>query len=235
MRRLLHRAAVRVADYAWVVRAQHHAAGLDEPAWREGHGVPVLLLPGVYEPWGVMVGLGRALHRAGHPVHVVPALGSNTGDLAAAAAAVARRLIELGLDDVVLVAHSKGGLIGALVMADPVVGGRVRRLVTINTPFAGSSLAWLFPTRAVWGLRPSAPQVAAAARSLDPARVAALAAPFDPHVPGTHLLAGAINVVLPLDGHFRVLGGPEGPRPGPGAGAGGAVGAGRGGLTRIFR
>ncbi len=167
----------------------------------------MLLLPGVYETWAVMEPLARALYEAGHPVHTVPALGFNSRDLPGSARLVVQRLDRLELDRVILVAHSKGGLIGKLVLGDPSLSGRVVGLVTVNTPFAGSVLAPWFPTRAVRALRPSDPTIRTLVGMVDQhARIVSLPAPFDPHVPGGPALPGATNVPLPLDGHFRPLG-----------------------------
>jgi pimeloyl-ACP methyl ester carboxylesterase len=210
-REAARRVAVRAVDYAWILRAQVRGVRLGTPsAWDDGQRAPVLLIPGVYETWAVMEPLARALHEAGHPVHTVPALGFNSRDLAGSARLVAQRIHRLDLDRVILVAHSKGGLIGKLVLGDPWLGGRVAGLVAVNTPFAGSGLASWFPTRAVRALRPADPVVQALSRTVDRnARIVSLSAPFDPHVPGRAALRGATEVALPLDGHFRPLGDPR--------------------------
>ena len=204
----LRRVGVRIKDYRWIVRTQARATRLDDAsAWGHGPDVPVLLLPGVYETWAVMESLARALHEAGHPVHTVPALGFNAGPLAGSAHLVVKRILELGLDRVVLVAHSKGGLVGKGVLGDSSVAHRVAGLVTVNTPFGGSALAYVFPTRAVLALRPSAEMVRALSTRVDVhGKIASLSAPFDPHVPGGGELPGAVNIHLPVDGHFRPLG-----------------------------
>lgn len=209
-----HRARQGVAwaqDYAWIVGAQLRALRpVRADAWAAGERAPVLLLPGIYERWPVMVDLARALHAAGHPVHVVPGLGLNGRPLAASARVVAARVEELGLHGVVLVAHSKGGLIGKLVTGDPDAGRRVAGLVAVNTPFAGSVYARWFPVRSVRALSPRDPHVRAIAREVAThARTWSLHARFDPHVPAGGELPGAVNVRLPLDGHFRPLGDPR--------------------------
>lgn len=199
-------------DYAWIVRAQL-AATVRPPrpdALAHGDRAPVLLLPGIYETWPVLGGLARALHAAGHPVHVVPGLGLNHRSLEVSARVAVERLTALDLTGVVLVAHSKGGLIGKLLLADPVVGPRLVGLVAVNTPFAGSVYARWFPARAVRALSPRDPHVVALARQVAThARTWSVFARFDPHVPAGSELPGAVNVRLPLDGHFRPLGDPR--------------------------
>lgn len=41
-------------------------------SWAGGTRHPVVLVPGVWEPWQFLRGIGERLHEAGHPVHVVP-------------------------------------------------------------------------------------------------------------------------------------------------------------------
>lgn len=208
LRRRAQQAGAWGRDYAWIVRAQLRAT-LRPPApdaLATGDRTPVVLLPGVYETWPVMVGLARALHAAGHPVHTVPALGLNRRGLAESARLVGERLADLHLGRVVLVAHSKGGLIGKIVLGDPEVGPQVAGLVAVNTPFAGSVYATWFPARTVRALSPRDPYLAALAREVaQHARIVSVHARFDPHVPGPSELPGAVDVLLPLDGHFRVL------------------------------
>lgn len=204
--RLARAGGAWAADYAWIVRAQAGALRRrDEHAWSDGARAPVVLLPGIWETWPVLVDLGDALHAAGHPVHVVPGLGANGAPVRPSADLVARRIGHLGLRGVVLVAHSKGGLIGKAVLTGP-VGDRVVGLVAVNTPFAGSIHATWFPSRQVRALSPRHPDIRELSGVTDRhGDVVSVSVRFDPHVPGGHHLPGATNVRLPVDGHFRAL------------------------------
>ncbi|WP_208012629.1 esterase/lipase family protein [Cellulomonas shaoxiangyii] len=211
-RRRLEQAVAWGRDYAWIAAAQAHATVRPPPPddLATGTRTPVLLLPGIYETWPVMDGLVRHLHDAGHPVHTVPALGYNGRGLEESAQRVVDRLAELDLDEVVLVAHSKGGLIGKLVLGTPGAGDRIAGMVAVNTPFSGSVYARWFPVRAVRALSPLDPQILALARQVAAnGRIRSVFARFDPHVPGGSELPGAVNVRLPVDGHFRPLADPR--------------------------
>ncbi|MFC7406968.1 esterase/lipase family protein [Georgenia alba] len=211
------RLGVRTRDYAYALRHQARAllgprtdpAGLlalpDAPA--TGHGAPVLLLPGIYETWRFLEPLARRLVAAGHPVHVVTTLGINRRPLDDAAARAADYLAEHDLTGVVLVAHSKGGLIGKALMLSP-AGWRVAGMVAVATPWEGSGYARLFPPgSAVRHLSSRARRVRALSRERAVnARIVAVAPAWDPHVPGTGELPGALRCVrLAGSGHFRVL------------------------------
>lgn len=195
-------------DYVYVTWRQ--ARGLLRPGapadLSTGSRIPVVLLPGIYETWFFLEPLARALHRAGHPVLTVPALGANTFDLEASARLVADQIAEVGADRVVLVAHSKGGLIGKYLLTHPGLTGAVVGLVAVNTPFRGSVYATHFPARPVRALSPRFPDMVALARdSTSHGRIVSIYGDFDPHIPGGSALEGAVNVHLPVMGHFRTV------------------------------
>ena len=175
------------------------------------HRVPVLLIPGVYESWRFLQPLAEHLHRRRHPVHVLDKLGWNTGTIPDMAVIVRDHLQQLDLDDVVVVAHSKGGLIAKYAAADPATLARIRRIIAINSPFSGSRYAYLFlllPTVRVFAPRGALIRQLAADRAVN-ARISSLYSVFDPHIPETSDLPGAENVVLPEIGHFRPLADPR--------------------------
>jgi triacylglycerol lipase len=178
-----------------------------DPPRARGDLAPVLLLPGVYESWHFLRAVGGRLARAGHPVHVVPHLGFNRDSVADAAAVAQRHIDEHDLTGVVIVAHSKGGLIGKHMMLVDDPHGRIDRLVAIASPFSGSSYSRYMPTRALRAFVPTEATLAMlAANAAVNARVVSVYGDFDPHIPGGSELEGATNVRLPVKGHFRMLG-----------------------------
>ena len=196
-------------DWAHVAR-RYPASLLDRRptgAWASGTRSPVVLLPGIYERTRYLRPLALHLHAAGHPVHVVPGLGFNRSDLDRSAHIVADRLRELDLRDTVLVAHSKGGLIGKTLMLDADAAARVRGMVAVCTPFSGSPLAWRVFTRTPLGLfSPTSPVlVALLAESTVNARISSIASAWDEMIPGGSHLVGARNITLDMPGHFRPI------------------------------
>ena len=199
----------RAADYAYVAARQVAGVlGARRPPSGPGGGAPVVLLPGVYETWRLLGPVATALARAGHPVHAVPGLGYNRRPVADAADRTAAFLDEADLQGVVLVAHSKGGLVGKRVMLSP-AGSRVAGMVAVATPFRGSRYAryLLGRTLRAFSPRDAALLALAAERGVD-ARITAVYPRFDPHIPETGRLEGGRNVELPLAGHFLPLGDP---------------------------
>lgn len=194
------------------------------PAWRTGDpGLPeVVLLPGVYEHWTFLRPLGNAIAAAGYRVRVIHGLGMNRRSVPDTAARLERALAKDPLPPAgrVLVAHSKGGLIGkralldadAAAAADPGAPGLgLRGLVAVATPFAGSWMARLLPLdRSIREFRPDDATILALARERAVnARIVSVFGPYDPHIPEGSRLEDATNVEVPAPGHFRVLGSPS--------------------------
>lgn len=65
------------------------------------------MIPGVHETWKFVQPLIEQLHRGGHPVRVIAALGRNRSPTALGARNAADYVREHGLVDVVLVAHGE--------------------------------------------------------------------------------------------------------------------------------
>ncbi|WP_434993472.1 esterase/lipase family protein [Arthrobacter sp. Ld5] len=201
-------------DYAYVAFWQAHGFLLRSdpeqyrtpaPGAPEGKA-PVLLLPGIYETWQFMRPIAHHLHQAGHAVHVVQRMGYNRGTIEDMAHLAAEHLKQHELTDVVIVAHSKGGLIGKFLLTMSGVAPRVDRLVAINTPFSGSIYAAFFLLPSIRAFSPfdRTLQRLRAEFSLN-ARITSIYSRFDPHIPGGSFVDGARNVQLDTMGHFRPI------------------------------
>lgn len=211
MRTALRRAAWWLLDYAYAARWQLRAFfnRTDPKSFATGDKAPVVVLPGVYETWKFLQPLLEALHRRGHPVHVIEMLRHNRRPVADAAAHVTAFLRSADLRNVVLVAHSKGGLAGKLVMVGP-EADRVAGMLAVATPFSGSRYARMMPGQTLRAFSPAHPSILAIARhQVVNARVVSVFAEFDPHIPEGSDLVGARNVRVDTGGHFRILAHPR--------------------------
>lgn len=171
-----------------------------------GDRAPVLLLPGVYETWQFLRPIADALHALGHPIHTLPDFGYNRGDIVLSAARAQRYLEVHDLRGVIIIAHSKGGIIGKRMMVVDDASHRIARLVAVCSPFGGSSLARFAPTSTLRAFHPRNELLLALAQELEVnARIVSLYSRIDPLIPGGSRLEGALNVELPVVGHFRPL------------------------------
>jgi predicted alpha/beta hydrolase family esterase len=143
----LSRSAPKMIFYRWLVRDPPPA-----PAQ-----LPVLLIHGVGCNAGVWSGMKRYLDAQGvGPVYALsygPPLASVDSFAAQVAAKIDAIRVATGAAQVVLVGHSMGGLVGIAYLRRH-GGDRVRRLITIGTPFHGSRHAYMMFGRAMQDLRP---------------------------------------------------------------------------------
>ncbi len=178
--------------------------------------IPVVLLPGILERSTYLAPLGRFLAAQGHPVHVVDTLGWN---IAGIKESVERCLELLRTEDVhgaVLVAHSKGGLIGKALLLDPRLGDGAMGLVAVATPFAGSTLAGPLQRLPFFKHSPLGLFIPSNAELEELTlgshvnnRIVSLAPEWDQMIPGGSQLDGATNVTLHGRGHFRPVDDPS--------------------------
>lgn len=209
---VMRRAVWWAVDYAfaglWQLRALRSRH--DPKQFLNGTKRPVLILPGVYEGWQFMLPLIRDLHGRGHPVHVVSALGRNRASVLEGAELVATYLEGVDLSDVVIVAHSKGGLIGKQLMSFGATAARISVMVAAATPFAGSSYARFLIGPTLRSFAPSNATLTTLSRMLEAnERIVSVFPYFDPHIPEGSTLVGAKNVRVRTAGHFRVLADPR--------------------------
>jgi hypothetical protein len=205
------------ADWVYAARWELHSLRRNvlAPEYRMGgvDAVAVVLIPGVFESWRFLQPVIDALHAGGHPVHVVTSLGLNGGEIPEAARRVRRHVDEEGLGaegGLVLVGHSKGGLIGKELLAHHNGDGRFRHLVAINSPFSGSSLARFVPLPAVRVFAPGGELLRSLTGREDLNRsITSIYSRIDPNIPGSSQLAGARNISIDTVGHFRLLADPR--------------------------
>ncbi len=201
---------IRDYGYAAVWQVRAFASRTDPHGFLSGDRSPVVVLPGVYETWRFLEPLIRRLHDDGHPVHVIDPLGRNDRSVPVAARLVADYLVATDLQDAVLLAHSKGGLVGKYVMSLGGSGDRITGMVAVAAPFAGSRYARLMLLPSLRIFVPNDPTILALAReaAVNP-RIVSVYGRFDPHIPGGSRLDGAKNVQLDTGGHFRILAHPR--------------------------
>ncbi len=196
-------------DYGYVIYWQAHGLlfPINPSKYLAGSGQPVVLLPGIHETWQFMRPVAESMHERGHPVHVVTGLGRNRGTVVDAARIAAGYLTSHDLTNVIIVAHSKGGLIGKYLMMAADVQGRIERMIAIACPFAGSSLARYTGLPSLRAFSPTDPTIQLLGEEqFVNARITSIFGVFDPHIPGGSELPGATNVRLPVAVHFRLMG-----------------------------
>jgi pimeloyl-ACP methyl ester carboxylesterase len=173
----------------------------------------VVLVPGVYETWLFMKPVADLLNERGYPVAVVRGLGYNRRPVVDTSTRLARALSRRPAPPAgrVVVAHSKGGLVGKHLMLTAGERLDIRGMVAVCTPFAGSRLArWLLDP-SLRAFLPTDSTIVSLSKHADVnSRIVSIYPPVDQHVPDGSQLAGATNVEVDVPGHFRLLSDPLG-------------------------
>lgn len=170
---------------------------------------PVIILPGVFNTWAFVSPIADQLSLLGHPIYVVPKLGNNIGDISEAAKKVREVIVENNLVDVILVAHSKGGLIGKYVLAYENGDYKVKGLIAIATPFHGTAITKLVPSGHVSELAENSQIIRdlITQRQINN-RIVSIYPSYDNHVwheQGSFLEGALENIQVKITGHHRVL------------------------------
>lgn len=200
------------SDYSYAVHRQARGlfTAVDSSTMHAGDRAPIVVIPGIYESWRFVLPLITQAHERGHPIHVVKRLQLNLRPVIESAALVSTYLEENDLTNVIILAHSKGGLIGKHVMVQPEVSRRIRGMVAVATPFGGSVYARFMVSQRLRIFSPADSTIRALAAEAEVnSRIVSIFGAFDPHIPAGSELAGAKNVRLDTGGHFRILAHPR--------------------------
>lgn len=162
------------------------------------------VIPGIYERWQFMMPVIELLFDHGYSVHVIESLGYNTGSIEIMAERVDEYVRRNEIKQYSIVAHSKGGLIAKYLLR--ISPSNITKVVTINTPYSGSLYASFFPFQSLRSFMPSSKILMLLATDVAAnKKITSIYGAFDPHIPGGSYLEGAINIQLPVSGHFRLL------------------------------
>ncbi len=173
---------------------------------------PIILIPGVYTEWHFLQLIADPLSLSGHPVYMVEKLGYNTAAIPDAARIVRELIDERGLRDVIIIAHSKGGLIAKYLLVKLNGDGRIRKVIAIATPFAGSELATRVRLKTIQELAPTSDTIRMLAAEKQANRaIVSIFGTFDNHVWPTEScrLEGAKNIQIDVFGHHAILDDPR--------------------------
>ncbi|WRS31131.1 hypothetical protein U6G28_05470 [Actinomycetaceae bacterium MB13-C1-2] len=170
----------------------------------------VILLPGAWERWEVLKTWATALIEVGFDTRLLPEFDMQVGTLQELGDRLSSYLDSNDLQDVLIVAHSKGGLVAKTVLVGN-QGRRVRRIISCGTPYEGAPIAHLSPARLnMRSLVPWNKEIQDLAKnSAVNSKIVAIRAAWDQNVPSRLELPGARVVTVPVVGHNRLLTAPE--------------------------
>lgn len=200
-----------VLDYAYWIKGI--AAFRRKPPSHYRHNknaekVPVILLSGLSLKWHFLRHLGDRISLAGHPVFVIPNLRGNWISVAQAADFVREVIDEHNLQRIVIVAHSKGGIIAKYLLVNHNYDKRVKLVIAVASPFSGTRLARIIPHRALYEMLPDSSVLQELQENTAVNKqIVSIIPEFDNHVwaeQGSYL-DGAKNINVKVRGHHRVI------------------------------
>lgn len=210
---MLKRIGHWILDYSYLFRGKAH------PIWRHSPPAhylgyvlarkrPVILLPGIMGTWHFLKFLGDALSHQGHPVYVVKELRFSMGEVPVLAEIVGNFIKKHDLQNVVLLGHSKGGLVGKYILAFFNGDHWVKKLIAVATPFKGSHFVKFIPNAKYRELRPESVLINQldARKDVNP-KIVSIYGVWDNYIWPTEStrLDGAKNIQVPIHGHHRIL------------------------------
>ncbi len=169
---------------------------------------PIILVPGIVERWNIFRFAAVRLRDNGHPVYEVKGLGWNFMPVERGARLIRKMIDCNNLENVVLLTHSKGGLIGKYALAFLNSDQKIKKVIAIATPFAGSALAEKIPLDPNRELIPGSEVL----RTLDnyPAlnsQITCVYPVWDNHIQPLEscALEGAQNIQVDVLGHHKII------------------------------
>jgi len=160
------------------------------------------------EKWNFLRKIADPLSRDGHPIYVIRGLGYNTKEIYVFAKLIRELIDEKHLKDVILVSHSKGGLIGKHLLAFCNGDNVIKKLITVATPWGGSYIVNFIPHKSSKELHPAHKTIKILSEQKQiNHKIVSIYGVFDNHVWPTKSchLEGAKNIEVNTHGHHTIL------------------------------
>ncbi|MBL4644709.1 MAG: alpha/beta hydrolase [Candidatus Pacebacteria bacterium] len=174
--------------------------------------VPIILVPGLNTKWQFLKLIADRISILGHPIYVVSSLGYNRKEIQESAKLVRALIDEKNLKNVIILSHSKGGLIGKEVLIRLNEDKKILKVIAIATPFLGSGITKFSLDKSVKELAPKSEIIQEHNKNFDVNKdIISIYGMYDNHVwPTEHsILEGAENIQVDIDGHHKILAKPK--------------------------
>jgi triacylglycerol lipase len=172
--------------------------------WLHGKKGDVIIIPGFNETWVFQKTLAEFLNEKGYSIHTISTIDHNTHTIAHCVKEIETYVRIKELKDVILLAHSKGGLIVQKFLDTSSLNNRVKKAFTFSVPYKGT----------IWGYAGfqnlhelSLSSDKTARNSQINKRIINMYSMIDQHIiPNRNLLLdGATNIKLNTYWHTRIL------------------------------
>lgn len=168
---------------------------------------PIILIPGIFEKWNFLKAIADPLSLMGHPIYILENIGYNNIKIDYASKLVLEFIEEKKLKQVIVIAHSKGGLIGKNILLSN-NNSQVDKVIAIATPFNGSRIGKLIFHKAVREILPDSKIIKSLSATKDiNHKIVSIFGVFDNHIwpRSSCYLDGAKNIEVEVGGHHKIL------------------------------
>ncbi len=169
---------------------------------------PIILIPGFTSKAQFLKAIANPISLKGHPIYIVEKLGYNIKTIDHSAKLIRELIDEKNLRKVIIIAHSKGGLIAKHLLAFDNKDERVIKVIALATPFRGSYATEFIPGKAAKELHPESEMIKKLhSESSINQKIISIFGEFDNHVWPTEncKLVGAKNIQVNVWGHHKIL------------------------------
>lgn len=167
----------------------------------------MILVPGIFSTWGGMKKLADYVSSNGYAIHVIKALGEELKDIPTSAEIVTSYIENNQLSNIILLSHSKGGIIGKYLLENLNKNQSVIGMISIATPYVGTSVARYFPFKRIREFDTDSDLIKSMeANSFENHKIIAIYAKIDEaDTLGGYLKGAKENIELDVNGHIRIL------------------------------
>jgi triacylglycerol esterase/lipase EstA (alpha/beta hydrolase family) len=172
----------------------------------------VVVLPGLYETWHILKPLTDTISLMGYDIHIIHQLQRNTKLVAELASTVDEYIHQHQLQQVTLLAHSKGCLVGKQVLLNHLEDQQVKNMIALCGPFAGSSISRLINNQFSREMATQSQTIKNLQQQKQVNdRILSIYPLHDNHIWHTEksYLPGATNIQVNCSGHHRMVANPQ--------------------------
>ncbi|SRR5258708_7023210 len=107
--------------------------------WRYGNR-NIILIPGFTGTWKYLEDLGNFFNKNGFKIHTISDIEPNIYKIKYSVEKTKNYILQNKLDGVILIAHSKGGIISRYLLNDKEIENKIKKVINISVPNKGSIL-----------------------------------------------------------------------------------------------
>lgn len=198
-----------LAEYFLILRLSIISLFRKNPpkSWNQGKKGNILLIHGLHSSWLSLEYVANIANQAGYKIHILPSIGNNTSPVMDQATIVSEYINTHKLTDLIIIAHSKGGIIAKYLLDNLQDKDKILKIIAIATPFHGTKIA-IFNQSNISELNRNSEFITLLHENKDNNhKIVSIRARIDNHIipASSAMLEGAENIVIDIFGHTRIL------------------------------